>query len=91
MDIWDGSKGVLLKRLKKEDIIIDGSMEIGGQQPLFPTDITFTTELHERTDEKQAAVPFLRAKERVKEPEGPKWTRTEMYGHLIDRKGCECQ
>ncbi len=28
---------------------------------------------HSRTDDGEQAAPFLRVKERVKEPEGPRW------------------
>ncbi len=37
------------------------------------------------------SVPFLQVKERVREPDGPRWTRTEMYDHLLSQHGSKCQ
>ena len=52
--------------MKKEGMIADGSLQAGDQMLLFPKDIVFMKELPERTDDNQPAVPFLRAKEKVK-------------------------
>lgn len=53
--------------------------------------LTFTNESPERTDDGEYAVPYLRPKMLVKEPEGPKWTRKQMYEHLLEQYGCRCQ
>ena len=37
------------------------------------------------------AAPYLRVKLRVPEPEGPRWSRAEMYAHLLDQHGPTCQ
>ena len=77
IDIWEKAHEVVLDRLKRE---------VG----LFG-DVTFTDQLPERTDDGEIASPFLRVKERVKEPEGPRWTRAEMYEHLLTQHGPKCQ
>ncbi|MXW83578.1 MAG: hypothetical protein F4246_10910 [Rhodothermaceae bacterium] len=66
-------------------------MKIGDQTLLFPKEIIFTDQVPERTDDKQEAVPFLQVKERVQETEGPRWTRAEMYEHLLTQHGGKCQ
>lgn len=91
IDLWDKVKDVLLDRMKKEGMIADGSMKAGDQTLLFPKDLVFTPELPVRTDDAQEAVPFLRVKERVKEPDGPRWTRKQMYKHLLEQHGSNCQ
>ena len=53
--------------------------------------MTFTAEPPERTDDGEIAVPYLRPKVMVKEPEGPKYTRQQMYEHLLDQYGLRCQ
>ena len=58
IDIWDGTQKIVEKRMTDE---------VG----LFGN-VTFTDELPERTDEGEEAVPFLRVKEKVKEPNGKK-------------------
>ena len=91
IDLWDNAKDVLLERMKKEGMIGEDSMKAGDQTLLFSKDITFTAQVPERTDDKQEAVPFLQVKERVKEPDGPRWTRKEMYDHLLAQQGSKCQ
>ena len=76
IDIWEKAHEVVLDRLKRE---------VG----LFG-DVTFTDQLPERTDDGDIAAPFLRVKERVKEPEGPRWTRAQMYEHLLTQHGTRC-
>ena len=44
-----------------------------------------------RTDDGETATAYLRVKQRVKEPEGPHWTRAQMYEHLLDLNGSTCQ
>ena len=77
IDIWEKAHDVVLDRLKRE---------VG----LFG-EVTFTDQLPERTDDGDTASPFLRVKQRVKEPEGPRWTRAQMYEHLLEQDGPRCQ
>ena len=77
IDIWEGAHKLVRQRLE------DATGFFG--------DVTFTDKPPERTDDGEAAAPFLRIKERVKEPDGPKWTRAEMYKHLLDQNGSFCQ
>ena len=53
--------------------------------------IHYVTAPPERTDEAEAAVPFLQVTERYKEPAGPKMSRQEMFEHLIRQYGQRCQ
>ena len=77
IDIWEGSHKLVVSRLR-------------DQVGLFG-DVTFTDQLPERTDDGETAAPFLRVKVRVKEPDGPRWTRAQMYLHLLDQYGPRCQ
>ncbi|MCY4261108.1 MAG: DNA methyltransferase [Rhodobacteraceae bacterium] len=77
MDIWEGAHDVVIDRMRKV---------IG---PLFG-DVHYTKEPPTRTDDGETAAPFLRVKQKVKEPEGPRWTRAEMYAHLLDQHGPRC-
>ena len=78
IDIWEKAHEVVRLRLENE---------VG---PLIG-DVAFTSEPPERTDDGDTASPLLRVKQRVKEPEGPRWTRAEMYEHLLDQNGPVCQ
>ena len=77
IDIWEKAHEVVVDRLKRE---------VG----LFG-EVHFTDQVPERTDEGETAAPFLRVKQRVKEPEGPRWTRAKMYEHLLEQHGPVCQ
>ena len=77
IDIWEKAHDVVRNRLENE---------VG----LFG-EVTFTAKPPERTDGGDTASPFLRVKQRVKEPEGPRWTRAEMYAHLLDQNGPKCE
>ena len=88
MDIWDNAKAVVLERLEREGLISKGRRARQGN--LFAKDIHFTAAPPERTDDGDTAAPFLRVKQRVKEPDGPRWTRAEMYGHLLEQHGPRC-
>ena len=44
-----------------------------------------------RTDDGEEAAPFLRVKERIREPEGQKMSRAEMYDFLLTQHGMRCQ
>ena len=77
IDIWDKAHEIVRDRMERE---------VG----LFG-EVTFTDKLPERTDDGETAAPFLRVKVRVKEPDGPRWTRAQMYEHLLDQHGARCQ
>ena len=53
-------------------------------------DVTFTDTPPDRTDDGETAVPYLRAKERVAEPPGPRWSWAKMYEHLLAQHGPRC-
>lgn len=77
MDIWE----------KAHEVVIDQMRKVVG--PLFG-DVHYTKELPNRTDDGDTAAPFLRVKQKVREPEGPRWTRAQMYSHLLDQHGPRC-
>ena len=54
-------------------------------------DVAFTDQPPDRTDDGETAAPFLRVKERVAEPPGPRWSRAEKYEHLLAQHGPRCQ
>ena len=77
MDIWEKAHEVVVERLR----------DTAG---LFG-DVHFTTESPERTDDGDTASPFLRVKERIREPEDRKMSRAEMYDFLLTQHGSKCQ
>ncbi len=77
MDIWAGAHKLVEERMR----------DITG---LFGK-VTFTADPPVRTDDGDTAAPFLRVKVKIKEPEGPRWTRAQMYEHLLDQHGPRCQ
>ena len=77
MDIWERAHEVVEDRLRNE---------VG----LFGN-VIYETTPPERTDEGEEAAPFLRVKERVKEPPGPKMRRREMKEHLVEQEGPRCK
>ena len=78
VDIWEGAHKLVVERMRGQSWVEAGA-------------VTFTDQLPERTDDGETTSPFLRVKVRVKEPEGPRWTRAEMYEHLLDQNGPKCQ
>ena len=90
IDIWDEAHDTVILRLQKEGLAApDGST--GGVALPFHGKIHYSKELPERTDEGETAAPFLRVKVRIKEPEGEKMTRKEMYQYLLEQHGMKCQ
>ena len=77
MDIWEGAHRIVVERLRD-------TVGLLGE-------VTFTGEPPARTDDGETAAPFLRVKQRVREPEGPRWTRAAMYEHLLEQHGAVCQ
>ena len=76
MDIWQGAYKLVTKRME------DTTGLFGN--------VTFTNQIPVRTDDGESASPFLRVKEKVKEPDGPKWSRAKMYEYLIEQNGLTC-
>ena len=76
MDIWEGAHRIVEERLN-------------DTTGLFG-DVTFTAEPPGRTDDGEASSPFLRVRERVREPDSPRWSRAEMYEHLLTQHGPRC-
>ena len=94
IDIWDEALNVVLCRLEKEGLKVPKYIRQKKdlkQGLLFAVDMHFTSELPERTDDGEEAVPFLTTKLRVDEPKGRKLCRAEMVDYLLDRNGSICQ
>ena len=87
IDIWDNAEKVILKRMEKEGLTVSGSIKTRT----YGKTMNFTNKIPERTDDGIEAAPFLRVKERVKEPEGQRWSRQKMYDYLIEQQGSKCQ
>ena len=87
MDIWENAKAVVLAAMERERLVLPEA-ERGD---LFAEEIRFTDRLPTREDDGATAGPPLRVKVQVKEPDGPRWTRAEMYAHLLDQHGPRCQ
>ena len=77
IDIWDGAHEIVVKRLRDETGLFG--------------DVHYSTTPPARTDDGETAAPFLRVKQVVQEPDGPRWTRAEMYAHLLEQHGSRCQ
>ena len=86
IDLWNKTRKVVVDRLSSEGIVDQYRSSIS-----FHDDIIFSNVVPERTDDGEYAVPYLRPKVMVKEPEGPKYTRHQMYEHLLDQHGSRCQ
>ena len=81
IDIWDSAHDLVVERLEQQGLL--GKFKLG--------DIPLISSPPDRTDDGESASPFLRVKQRVKEPDGPRWTRTQMYEHLLEQHGSKCQ
>lgn len=89
IDLWDKSAEVVTNRLQREALL----GMVGKSAGVLPIHgyLTFTDTPPERTDDGEVAAPYLRPKVKIKEPEGPKWTRKQMYEYLLDQHGMVCQ
>ncbi len=87
IDIWGKAHEVVLDRLRKEGLVADG--DSGGM--LAFGDVYYETQPPIRTDEGNEAVVYLQVRERIKEPEGKKMSRAEMYEFLLSQYGPKCQ
>ena len=76
IDIWEGAHKLVRQRLE------DATGFFGK--------VSFTDQVPDRTDDGETSAPYLRVKQRVKEPDGPRWTRKETYDHLLDQNGSRC-
>ena len=77
VDIWEGSHKLVVDRLRDR---------VG----LFG-EVHFTADISIRTDDGETASPFLRVKEKVKEPPGQRWTRAQMYEYLLQQFSPKCR
>ena len=87
IDIWDNAKEVVLQRLAQEWLTEKDSKRFS----LVDKDIQWDANLPDRTDDGEEATPFLRVKERIKEPGGKSMTRADMYEYLLEQHGRKCQ
>ena len=85
--IWDKAHELVVERLKQEGLAAGG--DSAGK--LAFGDIHYTTKPPTRTDDGEAASPFLRTKVKVFEPLGPKISRAAMYKHLLGQHVAKCQ
>ena len=77
IDIWQGAHEIVVDRLEREVGIF--------------AKVTYTKDVPVRTDSGETDAPYLRVKERVKEPEGARMSRAEMYDFLLTQYGSKCQ
>ena len=88
IDLWDGTHRIIIDRLQAEGLAGPG----GATDRLFTFgDITYTDQPPERTDQGEAAAPFLQVTERYAEPASPRMSRAAMLEHLLAQHGCRCQ
>ena len=81
MDIWEGAYGTVRQRLAdRRQLLTDADPQIH-----------YVTEPPARTDQGEAAVPFLQVTERYAEPDGPHMSRAEMLAFLLQQHGARCQ
>lgn len=78
IDIWEKAHEVVIDRLRDTVGDLIGDVHYSDTPP-------------ERTDDGDTASPFLRVKERIREPEGRKMSRAEMYDFLLTQQGRKCQ
>ncbi len=77
IDIWEKAHEVVVQRLRDE---------VG----LFG-EVHYTNDIPARTDEGGTTSPYLQVRLAVKEPEGGKMSRKEMYEVLLSHQGIKCQ
>ena len=75
IDIWGNARSVVLQRLGREGFTGEGTT---GQRRLFAKEVTFTTDLPERTDGDRAVAPPQPPGPHGGEPAGPEAGRVEM-------------
>ena len=77
IDIWDNAHQTVVNRLR-------GEGELFGK-------VHYVTDQPARTDDGETSAPFLRVKQAVREPHGPRMSRAQMYDVLLSRQGPKCQ
>ena len=87
IDIWEKAHETVIKRLQREGLAADGD---SGEMLAFG-DIHYATEPPLRTDDGSEAVVYLQVRERIKEPQGMRMSRAEMYEYLLAQYGPKCQ
>ena len=80
IDIWDGAFAIVKQRME------DNRQLLRDIPTLPPVETTPPI----RTDDGQAAAPFIQVTERYREP-GPRMSRQDMYEHLLAQYGQKCQ
>ena len=94
IDIWENAADVVIDRLNREGLFLPGDadrVEDSETQYLFAEDFHFTDQPPERTDDGETAAPFLRVRQRVKEPPNPFSTRAAMLEFLLEQNGPTCE
>ena len=81
MDIWEGAHRLVVERLEDTAGIFAHRVDKVNTSTTPPI----------RTDDGETGAPFLRVKVKIPEPPGPRWTRAQMYEHLLDQYGSRCQ
>ncbi len=87
IDIWDKTEEVILARMRDENFYIDG--ETPKNTPCLK--VHFKKEVPIRTDDGKVESSELRVKVKVQEPPGKRWSRQEMFEHLLDQQGYQCK
>ncbi len=87
IDIWDKAHGTVVERLQGEGLAAPAG-DTGGRLLTFGQ-IGYSTAPPVRTDDGEAAAPFLKTKLRF-EPPGPRMSRAEMMALLIENSGPVC-
>jgi len=75
------------KRLDQEKFMATENTD--GRIALYP--IHYEKDLPQRTDDGEEAAPFLRARVKIQEPKGERWSRKDMYEYLLEQHGPICQ
>jgi site-specific DNA-methyltransferase (adenine-specific) len=90
IDIWTQAHEAVRTRLEAQALVQAGS----GESPTLFDDGEFllVKDVPERTDDGETAAPFLRVKQKVREPEyGKRMSRSEMYDVLLSQDGPVCR
>ncbi|WP_419944719.1 DNA methyltransferase [Candidatus Poriferisodalis sp.] len=90
IDIWDRAHQAVLDRMQAETLAVPDADATDDRLFTFG-EVTYANAPPARTDDGETAAPFLQVTERVQEPDGPRWTRAQMYEHLVAQHGRVCQ
>ena len=88
IDIWDGAHKIVLDRLADEGLAVPHR---GGDRLFTFGRVYRETDLPERTDDGEEAVPFLQVTERYAEPQDGPRSRKAMLEFLLAQHGPKCQ